>query len=67
MSNFFKKSIYLSLHICKRIFIIHYDYIKKNLISIIDNCKFISILRIYSLLIKKINVIHYVNILIIFN
>ena len=33
----------------------------------IDNRKFMSILQIYSLLIKKVDATHYIDILIIFN
>ena len=57
-----QNAIYLSLYINRRVFVIHYDNIKDFLISIINYRDFISIIKMNTLLIKKIRIINYNNI-----
>ena len=55
--KFSQKSIYLTLNICKRIFIFHDNNVEKILFLMIDFDNFMFVISMYASLIKKINTI----------
>ena len=52
-SKLSQKSIYLTLNICKRVFISHDNNVERFLLSMIDYDEFMFVIRMYASLIKK--------------
>ena len=53
MKKFAKQSIYLTLHVCRKVFVIYDVYVEIFLFFVYDNNKFVSIIKMHSSLIKK--------------